>query len=202
MMKFLYLACAGVAVFAGTAAFSADNAGQFAVRGAGGLSCSVWADIANGANQEQQRDGILTFQSWLAGYITASNRLSPDTYDAMPYLDMVNVLAIVLNECRANPGELVEFTASRVLLAFSSARVVQESPLVTVPDAGAEKTYRQSTIVLVQQKLIDRGLLSGRADGVPGAGTATALRAFQKQAGLPETGEISVDTVFRLLLNL
>lgn len=195
------LVCACVASLAGTAALAADGAGQFSVRGAGGQPCSVWTNITDATDQAQRRDGILSFQAWLAGYITASNRLQPETYDAMPFLDMVNVLAIVLNECRANPDELVETTSARVLAAFNATRVQAESPLVTVTEAGAQKTYRQETIMAVQQKLIDQGLLTGEADGAMGAATSAALQTYQTNTGLPATGELTVDTVFKLLLN-
>lgn len=190
-----------VACCLGTAALAADGAGQFSVRGAGGQPCSVWTSIADSTDEAQRRDGILTFQSWLAGYVSASNRLTAETYDAMPFLDMVNVLAIVLNECRANPAELAETTSARVLSAFAAARVQAESPLVTVTDAGAQKTYRQETVVAIQQKLIDQGYLQGEADGAMGAGTAAALVKYQTENGLPPSGELSVDTVFKLLLN-
>lgn len=189
------------AALVGTAALAADGAGQFSVRGVGGQPCSVWIGITDGTDEAQRRDGILSFQSWLAGYITASNRLTGETYDAMPFLDMVNVLAIVLNECRANPDELTETTTARVLAAFNASRVQAESPLVTVADAGVEKTYRQETIMLVQQKLIARGMLEGEADGAFGEATSNALMKFQAEAGLPPNGELSVDTIFKLLLS-
>lgn len=201
-MKFaMRLALVCVASLVTTVAHTADGAGQFSVRGAGGQPCSVWAALADSTDEVQRREGILTLQSWLAGYITASNRLTGETYDAMPFLDIVNVLAIVLNECRANPAELAESTSARVLAAFSPTRVQAESPLVTVADTGAEKTYRQETIVAIQQKLIDGGYLAGEADGAMGAATAEALIAYQTETGLPATGELSVDTVFKILLN-
>ncbi len=185
----------------GTTVHAADGAGQFSVRGIGGQTCAVWADILDGQDQNQRREGIMAFQSWIAGYLSAVNRNTPDTYDAMPFIDMVNVMAIVVTECRANPSELAESTIYRVVTAFSPSRVQTESPLVTVTDDGVQKVYRQETVMLVQQRLIDRGLLNGAADGMPGAATADALRAYQTQVGLPSTGEMTVDTVFQLLLN-
>ena len=198
LARFVYVS---VIFCIGSPALAADGAGQFSVRGAGGQPCSVWTGIADSTDEAQRRDGIVTFQSWIAGYVTASNRLAAETYDAMPFLDMVNVLAIVLNECRANPDELTETTAARVLAAFAPSRVQAESPLVTVTDAGAQKTYRQETVAMIQQKLIDKGYLDGDADGAMGKGTAAAISQYQAEVGLPATGELSVDTVFKLLLN-
>lgn len=189
-----------LALLLGNQAVAADGAGQFAVRGIGGQPCSVWIGILDGTDETQRREGIVAFQSWIAGYITAINRSTAATYDAMPFLDMVNVLAIVVNECRAVPNELLEGTVNRVVQAFAMSRVQVESPLVEVTDAGTQKFYRQETIMRAQQRLIDLGLLQGAADGMPGAATASALKAYQEQVGLPPTGELSVDTLFKLLL--
>ena len=41
----------------------------------------------------------------------------------------------------------------------------------------------------VQQRLIDLGYLTGKADGNYGAKTVAAVKAFQKAVGLAETGE-------------
>lgn len=184
----------------GPVAQAADGNGLFAVRGIGGQTCQSWIDLTSASDEATRRDGVLSLQSWLAGYLSAANRQTAETYDAMPYLDMINVLAIVLNECRTRPEELAETTTSRVIAAFSPSRVTSESPVITVTDDGVEKAYRQATLGLVQQKLVEKGFLEGEPDGVIGPGTIEALRAYQTETGLPVTGEVSVDTVFNLLL--
>jgi membrane-bound lytic murein transglycosylase B len=50
----------------------------------------------------------------------------------------------------------------------------------------------------VQQALKDKGFDPGPVDGVIGAGTKRALRAWQKAAGLPADGYASADTLARL----
>lgn len=205
MIKFscgvpLAIATALLASSGASAALAADAGGLFAVRGIGGQGCETWIAITEVPDEAERRTNILTLQAWLGGYISAMNRQADETYDAVPFLDMVNVLAIVLNECRARPGDLAETTAARVVQAFSSVRVTAESPVVVVPDAGTEKPYRQATLALIQQRLVDKGFLEGTPDGVIGPGTTEAIRAYQADAGLPETGELSVDTVFQILL--
>ena len=51
-----------------------------------------------------------------------------------------------------------------------------------------------------QIELARRGFSSGSIDGVPGAQSAAALRAFQRNAGLEETGELNPLTRENLLL--
>jgi len=187
-------------IFVATAAFGSDADGKFAVRGIGGQACSVWTSIAASTDEAARRDGILAFQAWIAGYLTATNRLKADAYDAVPFLDMINVLAITMNECKATPDELAENTVARVVGAFDKAKVTAESPIVMVPDAGAEKPYRQATIKLAQQKLVDLGYLAADPDGVIGPATTEALTLYQSENGLTSNGELSVDTMFKLLL--
>lgn len=198
--KLLALTAISGCILTAPDAWAADENGLFAVRGIGGQNCQSWVELSETPDETLRREGVLTLQSWLAGYVSAANRQTAETYDAIPFLDMINVLAIVLNECRARPDDLAETTVARVIGAFGPSRVTLESPIVTVPDAGAEKSYRQATVALVQQKLVDQGFLQGEPDGVIGSGTAEALRNYQAAKGLPETGEMSVDTVFNILL--
>ena len=65
---------------------------------------------------------------------------------------------------------------------------------------GAQKPYRQSTLYLLQQKLVDLGYLDSVPDGVIGPATTQAVRLYQSENGLAQTGELSVDTIFQLLL--
>lgn len=190
-----------ISIFVATAALGADADGKFAVRGIGGQACSVWTSIAASTDEAARRDGILALQAWIAGYLTATNRLKAETYDAVPFLDMINVLAITMNECKAAPYELAENTLARVVGAFDKVKVTAESPIVTVPDAGAEKPYRQATIQLAQQKLVDLGHLTATPDGVMGPATTEALTLYQSANGLTPNGELSVDTIFKLLLH-
>ncbi|MET3907969.1 hypothetical protein ABID59_002310 [Bradyrhizobium sp. S3.3.6] len=53
-------------------------------------------------------------------------------------------------------------------------------------------------IRVVQRVLIERGMLSGEADGVLGPGTRRALMTFQRQEGFQATGSIDTRTVAAL----
>jgi hypothetical protein len=53
-------------------------------------------------------------------------------------------------------------------------------------------------IRIVQQVLIDQGLLTGEADGVLGTRTHEALMVFQRQQGIQATGSIDTNTVAAL----
>lgn len=54
----------------------------------------------------------------------------------------------------------------------------------------------------VQQALAKHGFHSGRADGIWGPGTRTALKDFQKSKGLPSKGRLNQQTLSDLGVNI
>jgi opacity protein-like surface antigen len=62
-------------------ALAADKNGAFHVVGEpGAQKCSAFVAKLNDA------DAMLTFGHWYAGYITAANRLTPETYNRRPII--------------------------------------------------------------------------------------------------------------------
>lgn len=59
---------------------------------------------------------------------------------------------------------------------------------------------RQALVRLIQEKLSERGLDPGPADGNPGPKTRDAVIAFQRKQGLAETGEIGPELLAALSL--
>ncbi|MEL6361597.1 MAG: lytic murein transglycosylase [Pseudomonadota bacterium] len=62
----------------------------------------------------------------------------------------------------------------------------------------ADRALSLSERKSLQQALIDKGFDPGPVDGVVGAGTRAALKAWQKSAGVPADGYASADTLLRL----
>jgi len=73
-----------------------------------------------------------------------------------------------------------------------------ELALVPTQASGPPGPEAESLIRTVQQSLERLGYRPGPADGVVGAGTMAALRAFERDQGLPETGRISGLMLVRL----
>jgi len=65
---------------------------------------------------------------------------------------------------------------------------------------GAKRNDRGDSVKWVQRGLIRLGWLSGSADGIFGAKTEAALRAFQGDAGLEESGVADLQTLRALCL--
>jgi hypothetical protein len=69
------------------------------------------------------------------------------------------------------------------------------------PTGGATQASEpasQSQILQAQQQLKSAGLYRGSVDGVMGPGTQSALMAFQREQGLPETAQLDQQTLQRL----
>jgi len=77
------------------------------------------------------------------------------------------------------------------------------SPLGGTPYATAPWDVQQQIVMSAQLQLARRGLYRSEVDGIFGPGTEFALRAFQSDSGLAQTGRLDVDTlsVLRLLPN-
>jgi TPR repeat protein len=76
------------------------------------------------------------------------------------------------------------------------------APSAAAEEAQPEPVWPKATVdqvKAVQQALIDLHRLRGKADGAAGPATRTAIRGFEKSAGLPETGQVSRELYVALL---
>ncbi|WP_300029101.1 peptidoglycan-binding domain-containing protein [uncultured Roseobacter sp.] len=170
-------------------AFAAGTDGSYAVEGPGSLTCDRVTALTAGSSD--QRDLAL----WLSGYITAHNRLLPETFDLTPWQTPSTLLALMIQYCTANPGATAE-VASQELIAY------------LMPDRLAEtsQTVMQRTdekVTVLYEQVLERAIAALTAAGTPvdpqTGDFAAAVRRFQKQSGLPETGAFDQATLALLL---
>jgi hypothetical protein len=96
------LAVCAAALFA-VPSFAADKDGAFHVVGApGAQTCKVFLTKLNDA------DAMLQFSFWFSGYVTAANRLTPETYNLIGAVVPADALNAVANTCNTIPEALVE----------------------------------------------------------------------------------------------
>lgn len=204
MYKFRHSLLAGL-VLSATSAFSgqvtaADSAERYAVRGAGAQQCEQFLSYLQSRDANAKREAVLIYDAWLAGYTTHVNRVSKETYDVSPIVNAIDMLNLLVEQCQRNPKALVESIVAGVLSALSTARVAEESNLVTIGDGESQRSYRKATIIDVQQKLIDLKYLKGNADGRFGPKSGEALIKFQKDEGLDPSGFLDRQTILKILL--
>jgi hypothetical protein len=186
---------ASLLVAAQAPAQAADAKGNFALRGVGSQACK---DMLGELEKTPAMAPITA--SWLLGYMSATNRYEPNTFDISPVTDPQAMFNIVVALCKAHPDARVQGVANDTLAALGKARVKADSPIVDTKSGKATAQIRQETLLLVQQKLNERGLLKAKPDGSYGPQTEAALKSFQAAEKLPVTGVPDAPTVIRLLV--
>lgn len=184
------------AAFSVTLADAADADGNYAVRGAGGTSCTQFTQAV-----EEEKPGVNRMVNWMEGYITGINRLRDNTFDVSPILDTGSVATIVLNVCRNNADISMEVALARVLNTFERARVREQSEIVETQANDRTVLIRRSTLRALQGELARLGHYGGAQDGIYGPRTRKALQAYQAAQGIAETGLPDPQTVVRLLVS-
>lgn len=191
----LLSACACLITISFPVAHAADAKGSFALHGIGALTCTEVIDRikTNPAARDQ-------LAAWLLGYVSATNRIRPNTYDITPIQQPLVLASMVTNVCTGNADARVETVAHSVMTAIAPAGAIAESPLTKVESGKNSVELRKETLKAVQQALVNRKLLSGNATGEFGAPTEKALSEFQRAQKLSVTGLPDPATIMRLLI--
>ncbi len=96
---------------------------------------------------------------------------------------------------------LLGLTSAPVILSTQLLRAAVALPELSISNSGAAWVPRGATNYLEAQiALAGLGISSGSIDGVGGAQTAAALKAFQSQQGLEQTGWLDRNTRKALML--
>jgi hypothetical protein len=86
-----------------SSAYAADPEGTYRYWGAGGVTCKAYAPMAEAQNADFDKVSL-----WVAGYLTAYNRLSDKTYDIVEKNSNISTVMLrLLNYCNKNPNEVL-----------------------------------------------------------------------------------------------
>jgi hypothetical protein len=173
---------------------AADDKGQFGVRGAGLVKCSVYESEREARTQIYQLVG-----AWMDGYITGSNQHAGDTYDILSFESTEMLAAVVGENCRKNPDATVFAVLRAVVAQASKSRLRTPSTKVEVAIGERKVLLYEEVLKRAQQKLAAAGFYRGAIDGTYNAGTQKAMQAFQTSAKLQPTGFPDQVTLWRLL---
>lgn len=184
-MRLAAMLAAGLLALSAPLAPAADSQGQFAVRGIGSYDCRTVLGHFNSEDEATRNEARQIYTAWIAGYLTAVNRLSTETFDASPAVFDQPVLALALGHCAKNEALMFEQAVAGLVAALAPLRVVEQSPVADTADDRL--ALREETVRRVQQRLIDLGLLDGKADGIFGKASEQALRSFQEKH--PDSGK-------------
>lgn len=171
---------------------AADKNGNFGVKGFGLETCQAYV-----AAKSTNAPLYLFSRSWLNGYLSAYNQLTPSTYEIAGGADLEALAAWLEAYCKEHPDESFVIAVS-ALTAVLQPRRLQEKPQAGAAVAPSEAD--RETVRWIQQALKDKGYYAGSVDGMFGPGTRMALEAFQRKEGLNVTGQPDVPTLDRLNL--
>lgn len=179
--RLLPLVTAGLVAFA-PLALAADEDGNFAVKGAGRLSCEQYLKI----RAEKSRDYYIT-GGWIEGYVSGVNALQPKTYDATPWQTTELVLGLLARACEKNKEERITNLVNKYLSEVVNVRARTKTELLSVQSDGKGLLIYQEVLSMAQRRLEELGFEPGKTDGTPDARTLTALRAYQTKKGIKVT---------------
>lgn len=176
-------------------AMAQDSQRQFAVEGAGMLTCARFtAARADTTSPEYQR-----MIGFIEGFLTAANLYEPDTFDLTPWHNAAALDMIVGNHCAQHPEDRLVGVTQRMVGGLRPFRVARFSPLLEVGDAENSALVYETILRRAQAALRVRGLYTGAEDGTFTPALRQAFRDFQRSVGLGETGVPDPATLWKLL---
>jgi len=188
------LAAAALAVLTVSPVHGADSQGNYAVLGAGSFACERF--IASAESQSSQE--INQFMSWMQGYLTALNRERDGIFSVSPFVSASDTAAMLLNVCRQQPELRLENALRELADFLAGYRIEQASEVAQIASGDATVAVRASVLGDVRQRLAALGHDVGDGDALFDDQLQQALREFQREQGLTESGVPDADTLLRL----
>ncbi len=99
-------------------AYAADKDDNFQILGAGALTCQKYLDSG-----KQDR---LYVETWWAGYASAVNRLTDDTWSIVGKKSVGDVNDLIQEECTAHSDEMIAIAVHNVLDGLYESRTKRD----------------------------------------------------------------------------
>lgn len=178
----------------GTGVGAASNSGQFAVKGIGHHKCSDYL-----AARAAKSSAYSNYGHYIAGYLTAGNRLLSDTVDLTSWETIDVVSAYVANLCRIRGDVFFAQALEGVAAMMMPNRLRGNAELVEVSAGGKSIKVYASVIARLKKALIEGNYFNGSIDSRFDQATIRALKDFQKSRDIPQTGLPDQQSLYLLL---
>jgi len=188
--------CGSACMFMSTDAVdAADNKGNFAVSGAGALTC---AEFVSAKDDDAERYRL--YGSWMSGFFTGFNAIKDNTYDIIPWHSADLIASILYNHCQNNADQSFAMASMSIAQQLLPQRIEALSDKVDMVALPNQPAFLYKIVVeRAQTKLLDEGFYQGAVDGSIGNQTVEAVLAYQKANDLTTTGQLDQLTLWRLL---
>ena len=188
---------AGISIAAGVltadVAVAADEKGEFGIRGAGLVTCSIYT-----REREARSQIYYIIAAWMDGYITGANEHADDTYDIVSFESAELLGALVNENCKKHPQASVFVVLRAILQKSAENRLTAPSKKVEVAIGDRKVFLYEEVLKRAQQKLASAGFYKGPITAEYDARTQEAIKAFQSSIGLEPTGFPDQLTLWRL----
>lgn len=114
MRVFAPILLAAAAFAAPGSALGADASGKYSIRGAGTIACSAYIKATPAQKQFAE--------TWWAGYLTAMNRSTANTYEVLGDWSVEQANAWLLTYCTQNPDAKLAVAVHKMLEAAYPTR--------------------------------------------------------------------------------
>lgn len=178
---------------------AATGTGEFAIEGAGFATCSAFTAARKARSEMKQPekadptalvgvDSYARFIGWVEGYLTATNRYMPDTFDVAPWQTAELYGVIIGEHCDKNPEERLYSVVMKMVTTLHDDRLKAPSEQVGLSIKGRGFTLYTEVIRRAQDALKKQGLFRGEVNGVWDQGTQKSVASYQAVVGLQDTG--------------
>lgn len=172
---------------------AADAEGQYAVRGAGLVSCAVYE------RERKARSPVYhVIAGWIDGYITGSNQHAPDTYDMTSFESAEMIAAVISENCQHHPETPVFAVLNSLVKQLADDRLRHPSKKVEVKSGTRSVLLYETVLKRLQEHLAGANFYQGPMDGRFDENMQAALRAYQSSIELEPTGFPDQLTLWRL----
>lgn len=172
---------------------AADESGQFALRGAGLLPCSVIT------RERATRSELYRLAAaWADGYLTGVNQHQDSTYDAVSFESTELLMAVVAEHCQSNPNDPLFGVLNGLLKKLAPDRLQEKSAKLEITNGQLRTSLYVSVLMRTQDLLASHGHFSGNATGEYDQATISALKDYQSSIGFEPTGFPDQATLWRL----
>jgi len=179
---------------------AADSNGDFAIRGAGRLSCEELLDAY--AKMDQTRLAI--FATWVEGYVTGQNQLQPTTFDALPWQTTELVMALARQACNQRGKDTVFMDViGRLVAEMRPLRLPEQSEMIALNSGDAVQVHYRTTIERVRARLESLGYSFNQDNLIGSEAMAELTRivtAYQQDKNLPVSGQLDQNTLLSLFV--
>ncbi|WP_158269998.1 peptidoglycan-binding domain-containing protein [Litoreibacter ponti] len=153
-----------------------------AVEGLGNQRCGA---IINALKEDTRL--VAGYAEWLSGFLTAANMYEPDTFDLTGWQTKHYFTSQVLQTCQNRPEAALSDVAVAYVGFLREQRLKTPSDMIVLRQQGSDIAQYEAILDRMKMRLKELGY-DIQTDGAFGADVQVALKSFQADKGIAQSG--------------